>query len=485
MQFTGAQATGHHHGHRAQQHGRHQGDDLKAGQQQHQGSNQQRHALAADRGQVLLQLLQDHQVVTGRQAADGVLGPLQQQHIPLTELGAPEPFPQHGIAAPQGQHRGVVALPETQIAQAVTGEGGAGGQQHLHHPLAVVLLQAERLLRRGSQDHCVVLLEAQQVLAAAAQQQTIPEHQGAVGQGRHKALRAAVQLQNVEVKAPLQPRGVERLANELRTQWNLDLGQVSTAGEVSDQVVVIAAPIRQKAIGEQHHQRPAQQPDPQTDRGKAEQAKAAVAQTATDLAGQQVHRAAQQGDRPPEHRGKGQREQHLRRGDPAAFAPALHHRKQACDDRGIGDDRRNGTHHRHHQGNHSLRAANGVGADQGAQTIESPAAEQPSGDGEQTSQGDQGRAAKTLQGFPRLDHVEADQQAGGEQPREIGRQPTGDEEDHGAQQHHQRDQGSGLQSGSNKISQGRGDRARPSAYSSQNTADGSGITAQREKFSQN
>ena len=120
-----------------------------------------------------------------------------------------------------------------------------------------------------------------------------------------------MELEDVEVKAPLQTGGMERLTNQLRAQGNLDLRQIATAGEIGDQVIVIAPPVRQKAISEQHHQGAAQQPDPQANRGKAEQAKTAVTQTATDLTGQQVHRTTQQGDGAPQHRRKGQGEQHL------------------------------------------------------------------------------------------------------------------------------------------------------------------------------
>ena len=85
-------------------------------------------------------MLEHHQIVVGLQAANGILRPLQQQHIPLAQLGPAQALPQHGVAAPQGEHGHVVALAEAQIPQAVAGQGGARGKQHLHHPLVVLLV---------------------------------------------------------------------------------------------------------------------------------------------------------------------------------------------------------------------------------------------------------------------------------------------------------------------------------------------------------
>ena len=136
--------------------------------------------------------------------------------------------------------------------------------------MVVLLIGADGLLGRGGEHHRLILLEAEQILTAAAQQQAIGQRQGAISQGRQEAFAAAMQLEHIHIKTALQSAGMQRLADQLRTKRDLHLGEVATAGEGSDQIVVVVAVIRQQAIGQQQHHRTTHQPHPDSDRREAE-----------------------------------------------------------------------------------------------------------------------------------------------------------------------------------------------------------------------
>ena len=265
-----------------------------------------------------------------------------------------------------------------------------------------------------------------------------------------------MQLEHVHVEAALQAAAVQRLADQLRVGGDLHFREVATAGEAGDQVVVVGAAVGKKAIGQQHHHASAHEPDADADGGEAEQAEGSVAELAAHLAGQQIHRASQQGHGAAEHRGKRQRQQHLRGGDAPPLAPALDHRQQTRHDRSVGYEGRHRPHGRHHQGDHPFWAAHGVGADQGPQAIETAAAEQAGREGKQAHQGDQGGAAEALQRFSGLEHSRDDQERGGQQTGDLRCQPAADEQHHRSSHHHQGDQRPWLEQGGEQIGHGSG-----------------------------
>ena len=77
LQFPGSQAAGGHHHHHCQKNSGHQVEHFEQRQDDHQGCHQNRHPFAVGGGHVLFQFVQQHQIVVGLQAANGIEGRLQ------------------------------------------------------------------------------------------------------------------------------------------------------------------------------------------------------------------------------------------------------------------------------------------------------------------------------------------------------------------------------------------------------------------------
>ena len=298
-------------------------------------------------------------------------------------------------------------LTETQFPQAGAGQGGAGWQQHLHRFLAAgaaVEVDAGVLPLGGELDG-VVLLQAQQVLAGDPQQQVIASLQPSIRQGGEQAFSATLKFQHVHVEAPLQTAVVQRATDQFRIPGNRHFRAVGTGLGIDGELVAVAAPIRQQHPRGEHEIESAGQPDRDADQREAEQFQGSVAELLADVAHQQVHGTAQQGQGAPQHGGEGQRQQHPRGREPPAVAPVLHHRQQRSHHGGVGHDAGHRRDHEGHQGDQTPWGPDPLGGDQSPQTIEGTAFEQSSGDGEQAQQGDQSRAPESRQGLLRVQNA--------------------------------------------------------------------------------
>ena len=121
MQLTRPETAGHHHQDNAKQHRRHQIQDLQHRQQDHSDADADGNAFAAGGGQILLKLIEQHQVIAVLQTANRVDRRLNQQHITGLQHHAAQQIADH-IAAPAHRHqRGVVALAKAQLPHTAAG----------------------------------------------------------------------------------------------------------------------------------------------------------------------------------------------------------------------------------------------------------------------------------------------------------------------------------------------------------------------------
>ena len=95
----------------------------QTGQQQHPNGDAHGDGFAPHRRKILFQAIQHKQIVAGLEAADGIHGCLQQQDIPLPENDLTKALLNRFLAAAQGQHSRVMALPEAQLPKTGTGQG--------------------------------------------------------------------------------------------------------------------------------------------------------------------------------------------------------------------------------------------------------------------------------------------------------------------------------------------------------------------------
>ena len=148
----------------------------------------------------------------------------------------------------------------------------------------------------------MILLQPQQILSGDAQKQMITGLQATVGQRRQQPFTAALQLQDIHIETSLQAAVVQGAAHQFRIPGDGDFRAVAAPFRADGQVIPVAATIRQQNPWGQHQIHGPRQPDRQADQGEAEQLQGSIAQLLADVADQQVHRAAEQGEGSPQDR---------------------------------------------------------------------------------------------------------------------------------------------------------------------------------------